>query len=638
MPGLQALVGAVMESAQQIANVLVLFVIVFAFVAIQGIILFQGNEMHSRCRLTPYPVNLTYPVGQNVDPEPYRCLEVSNFDNIRQEPLWTKDKSPWAHAQDCFWPIDNKNNRFCSESKAGLNICPSDVPDVSKRRWCGSNYDALGNIRFTSSGLDHSDTLGREEYIPDLYYGFTNFDDFGSSLVVLFQVITLSGWSNVMYFVQDCIGDGLGAAYFVLLAFVGFYIMVQLLLATLTENYHGNPVKKEETNSKYLENNFLYRLYDQYFPVVNEDAFPVFRKKIRSIVLHDYFDNFVVFMIVVNTAVLSSDHYPSTTEYDNVVDGFNFGLMILFNIEMILKVTGLGVREYTYQYYNVMDAIISIFSLLEILILPPPILGGSQGSSGSLSALRSFRLVKLFRIFSAMGKNKKLKTLINALVTTAQEMQNFLILLFLLLYIYTLLGMQLFANKLRFDDKGYVISEIGSDAWINAPEYWVTNKGRYNFDDFPSSFSTVFQIVTMDNWEVCMHALRRSQGALGVFYAISLVIVGSFVLMNLFLAILLHELSVETHKIVKGEKHKALQEIRNVVREDGYESKKLTSRASSREALAIRKASVHVDRLAYFHSVIRNPSPDSPSSRTASSAEFSSRLSPRNLERYLTQY
>ena len=390
----------------------------------------------------------------------------------------------------------------------------------------------------------------------------------------IMQVMTLSGWSQVMYYTQQSVGDGIGCCYFVLFAVIGFYFLIQLLLATLTGNYHGNPeseLKREEKKARGdhedVRKTYLNELIDRYFPVVQPEDMPSWRRKLRNLVESTSFENFVIFLVVINTAVLSTDHYPSDDKFDAGIDAVNFVLAILFLGEMICKICGLGIREYCSNSFNVQDGTIVTISIIEIMIMPPPVLGGSGGGS-SLSVLRSFRLLKLFRIFSAMSKNKKMRMLFNALATTAAEMQNFLILLLLLLFIYTLLGMQLFANKLRFGVDGNPITEIGSEAWLSAPNYQSTIDGRYNFDDFPSAFGTVYQIVTMDNWEVCMLALRRSQGSIGVIYVISLVVIGAFVLMNLFLAILLYELDSEQSKIQEEEKLSAPNPVHNSSRRE----------------------------------------------------------------------
>lgn len=91
------------------------------------------------------------------------------------------------------------------------------------------------------------------------------------------------------------------------------------------------------------------------------------------------------------------------------------------------------------------------------------------------------------------------------------------LLLLLFLFIYTLLGMQLFGGRFNF------------------PE----GKPRGNFDNFHQAFITVFQLLTLENWQLVLFSGIRSFGAWSVFYFLSWIFIGNFVLLNLFLAILL---------------------------------------------------------------------------------------------------
>ena len=50
-----------------------------------------------------------------------------------------------------------------------------------------------------------------------------------------------------------------------------------------------------------------------------------------------------------------------------------------------------------------------------------------------------------------------MRQLLDLIVVTAIQMGNFMLLFFLFLYIYALLGMQFFAGRMRFDDFGYPV-------------------------------------------------------------------------------------------------------------------------------------------------------------------------------------
>ena len=92
--------------------------------------------------------------------------------------------------------------------------------------------------------------------------------------------------------------------------------------------------------------------------------------------------------------------------------------------------------------------------------------------------------------------------------------------------------MQFFANRQRFDSDGRVITAIRSQEWFEAPE-----APRYNFDSLPEALITTFGIITTDGWSTVMINLVRAVGKSSLVYLISLTVLGSYILMNLFLGI-----------------------------------------------------------------------------------------------------
>ena len=79
----------------------------------------------------------------------------------------------------------------------------------------------------------------------------------------------------------------------------------------------------------------------------------------------------------------------------------------------------------------------------------------------------------------------------------AKSMQNFLVVLFLFVFLFALIGMHVYANRFRFDARGFAITAVNSPEWLYAPD-----RPRSSFDNFTLAFLSVFQIITIDNWFV----------------------------------------------------------------------------------------------------------------------------------------
>lgn len=94
--------------------------------------------------------------------------------------------------------------------------------------------------------------------------------------------------------------------------------------------------------------------------------------------------------------------------------------------------------------------------------------------------------------------------------------------MFLLIFVYSLVGMQFFSDPLKYED--------GSIA-------------RYSFSSFGDAMVTIFIILTGENWNEIMSLAIKQHGWVASLYFLSLMVVGNFMLLNLFLAILLQYLS-----------------------------------------------------------------------------------------------
>lgn len=92
-------------------------------------------------------------------------------------------------------------------------------------------------------------------------------------------------------------------------------------------------------------------------------------------------------------------------------------------------------------------------------------------------------------------------------------------LLFLFIFIYSLLGMQIYGGNLPNEKTGI----------------------RQNYDSILFAFLSSFQIVTMENWNDILMVTMSSGVSKGltIVYLVSWIFIGNFIFLNLFLAILL---------------------------------------------------------------------------------------------------
>ena len=70
--------------------------------------------------------------------------------------------------------------------------------------------------------------------------------------------------------------------------------------------------------------------------------------------------------IVVNTLFLCIDYYDKPDKLAKILDTANTTFVIIFTLEMILKITAHGFRYYWHVNWNKFDCIIVIMSLIAI--------------------------------------------------------------------------------------------------------------------------------------------------------------------------------------------------------------------------------------------------------------------------------
>ena len=463
------------------------------------------------------------------NPEAYRCLPGVANDDANN---WNQKTSKWSTPQNCMWPVDTSDQRICSTAEQfGNHRCASE-----NNQYCGSNYDSFGNPRFTNPAV----MLLDGNYIPELNYGYTTFDHLPVAFLTIFQCVTEEGWVDVMYQIQDGFNGLAGAIVFILLLIFGSFLLLNLTLAVLEdalsaqkdieEELQEEEHQKELELSQDLDGSENKEDKDQGDASETTPPNQGWRIPIYNLVTNPLFDLFIIILIILNTIVLAADHYPMDITAEFTLEIINFILTVLFSIEMIVKLLGLGVKQYVKDGFNTFDAVVVVASWAELAFAPPRFITGSNESGESaLSALRTFRL---FRVFKLARSWSDLRIILETIVKTLQDVSNFAVLLLLFMYIFSLVGMQFFANRFRFDNDGIVVP-------LDDPLHALSEQPRAHFDTLGWALITIFQLLSGENWNTVMYDGIRAGGGGAALYFIVMVILGDFIILNLFLAILL---------------------------------------------------------------------------------------------------
>ena len=184
----------------------------------------------------------------------------------------------------------------------------------------------------------------------------------------------------------------------------------------------------------------------------------------------------------------------------------NFILTIIFLVEMVIKLLGLGLRIYARDSFNVFDAVIVVMSIVELVAAPPSFILYSEGESsgGALSALRTFRVFRLFKLARSW---KSLQELLITMVRAIKSGIYFVVLLLLFVFIYALVGQQFFANRMYFStlsDRKVLFEELIT---MDDSEW---QQPRSHFDSFYLTVFVIAQVLSGENWNVVMYDCWRA--------------------------------------------------------------------------------------------------------------------------------
>ena len=207
--------------------------------------------------------------------------------------------------------------------------------------------------------------------------------------------------------------------------------------------------------------------------------------------------------------------------------------------------------------FNIFDGFVVLMSFVDITLTA--VIGSS---AGGLSALRTFRLARIFKLAKSW---KDLRKLLATIILSISNVSNAVVVLMIILFIFTLLGMQLLGGQCVRQRRSPPARSHLADpltrpcASAASPRRYdgvvasgyLPEKPRANYDTFWWAFVTVFQVVSGENWNQVLAEGYSAIGISAVLYLFAVNIIGSYVFLNLFLAILLgaFESSMEADKL-----------------------------------------------------------------------------------------
>ncbi|KAM6338644.1 sodium channel protein type 5 subunit alpha-like [Podargus strigoides] len=377
-----------------------------------------------------------------------------------------------------------------------------------------------------------------------------NFDNVGMGYLALLQVATFKGWMDIMYAAVDSrkINEQpkfeaflAMYTYFVIFIIFGSFFMLNLFIGVVISNFNqqrkkisGKDLFLTEEQKKYY--NALKKLGSKKPQKPIPRPSNAFQGLLFDVVSHKAFDITVVTFICLNMVVMMAEN--SQNGIKDTLNKINYFFVAVFTAECVIKM--LALRHYFFTSgWNLFDLTVVVVSLVSI--------GLSEGfrTLFSPTLLRIFRLVRIGRILRLIRKARGLRTLLFALLMSLPALVNIGLLLFLIMFIYAIVGMTNFAC-------------LGWEGGID---------NLFNFQTFGSSILCLFQITTSAGWDgLLVPVLRGSNSCapnlnltdeqkknctnkeVGIFFFVSYVILSFLIVVNMYIAVILENFSVATEE------------------------------------------------------------------------------------------
>ena len=212
-----------------------------------------------------------------------------------------------------------------------------------------------------------------------------------------------------------------------------------------------------------------------------------------------WFEPFMVGLILFNAVLIgleTSDEFM--TRYDGWLYVANDIILGVFIVEAALKIIAVAPRFSLYfgNGWNLFD-----FSVVVLSLIP---------ATGEFALVA--RLIRVLRVLRLVSAVPQLRLVVATLVRSIPSMGHVILLMSLVFYIYAVSGFHFF-------------SDVDPDHW----------------GSLGAALLTLFQLVTLEGWVEIMEAAREAHPFAWVFF-VSFVMLGTFVVLNLFIAVVINNL------------------------------------------------------------------------------------------------
>ncbi len=224
------------------------------------------------------------------------------------------------------------------------------------------------------------------------------------------------------------------------------------------------------------------------------------KTKVEHFIMQHSVQNFIVFLIVLNAALLGLETNPQITQtYGEILTWFDHVILGIFTLEIVLLI---GVRGWAFfkDPWCIFD-----FIVVGIALVP---------ATEALSVLRSLRVLRVLRL---INKVESMRKVVGGLLHSLPGLGSVFSLILIIFYVSGVI----------------TTNEFGREF----PEF---------FGDLGNSFFTLFQVMTLESWSDSIARPVMEKFPYAWTFFVLFILIATFIIVNLFIAVIVDSLNAHT--------------------------------------------------------------------------------------------
>ncbi|KAM9347843.1 sodium channel, voltage-gated, type I-like, alpha [Symphorus nematophorus] len=282
------------------------------------------------------------------------------------------------------------------------------------------------------------------------------------------------------------------------------------------------------------------------------------RKTCFRIVEHNWFESFIIFMILLSSGALAfEDVYIERRKTIKTILEFADKIFTyIFILEMLLKWVAYGFAKYFTNAWCWLDFLIVDVSLVSLV--------ANAMEMSDLGAIKSLRTLRALRPLRALSRFEGMRVVVNALLGAIPSIFNVLLVCLIFWLIFSIMGVNLFAGKFqscinKTTDEPFLPKQVRFVNECTSPDARWKNL-KINFDNVGLGYLALLQVATFKGWMDIMYAAVDSPNKPGeqpeyeanlrmYLYFVVFIIFGAFFTLNLFIGVIIDNFNQQKKKI-----------------------------------------------------------------------------------------